>query len=162
MCNEAKHIEPYSLPYVPDKYKTQEMSNEVMHARKSAFFLISDRFKNQEMCIKAVEINSWQLGNFKSQKNCDAVVGEDPYSLQFIPYWFVKLKEIRYDDFDNDDELITWYEGYKRCRTHKAKVKEELMPITWHHTRMRGWCMTEDKKKKRLRKCLLREGEVIR
>ena len=31
MCNEAVHIEPYSLEVVPDRLKTQEMYNEAVH-----------------------------------------------------------------------------------------------------------------------------------
>ena len=34
-------------------------------------------------------------------------------SLEFVPDCYVKLQEMWYEDFDNDDELIEWCNGYK-------------------------------------------------
>ena len=128
------------------------MWNEIMCIRPAAFFLISDRSKTQEMCIEAVKVDPLELyyvpDHFKNQKICDAAVREDPFSLQYVPDWFVKLKEMWYEDFDNDDDLITWYEGYKKRKAQKAKIKEELMPTAWHHTRMQDWCIAEDEKER--------------
>ena len=43
----------------------------------------------------------------------DDAVSEDPYSLQYVPDWLVALQEMWYEDFGNDNELITWCNGYK-------------------------------------------------
>ena len=41
-----------------------------------------------------------------------------------------------YEDFgddDDDDKLIRWYEGYQKRKAQKAKIKDELMPISCIH-----------------------------
>ena len=43
----------------------------------------------------------------------------------------------------NDDELFTWYEGYKKRKAQKAKLKEESIPIAWPRAKMQDWCMSE-------------------
>ena len=43
--------------------------------------------------------------------------------------------------------MIKWYNGYKKRRAQKAKIKEELMPIAWHHDHVMDWCMSEDEQK---------------
>ena len=35
----------------------------------------------------------------------------------------------------HDGETVEWYEGYKKRKTQKAKIKEELLPIAWHPSR---------------------------
>ena len=52
-----------------------------------------------------------------------------------------------YDDYCNDERLIKWYEGYEKRRAQKPLIKDELMPIAWHPSRLWDWCMSEDKKK---------------
>ena len=114
-----------------------------MRENPAVFFLILDRFKTQEMYIRAVEVDPLQLidvlDHFKTQEMCDDAVWRDPFSLQFVPDWFVTQEQINLwdgdDDYCNDDKIIKWYEGYKRCRVQKAQIKKELLPITWHPLR---------------------------
>lgn len=72
MRAEAVQKEPYSLHYVRDKYKNQDIIKESMLISLVLFFLITDHLKIQEMCIKTVEENSWDLfyapDHFKTQK----------------------------------------------------------------------------------------------
>ena len=72
-----------------------------MHARLAAFFLIPNCLKNQEMCIRPVKVDLWQLYD--------------------VPDWFVVLQEMWYENFDDDDEIIKWYSGYKNARPKKHK-----------------------------------------
>ena len=53
-----------------------------------------------------------------------------------------------YDDdyVYNDHEMIRWYDGYKKRKAQKAKIKEELLPIAWYPDRIKDWCMSGDKK----------------
>ena len=48
---------------------------------------------------------------------CDDAVWEDSYSLRFFPDWFVTHQQVKIwhddDDYDDDDEIINWYNGYK-------------------------------------------------
>ena len=126
MCKEAVRREAYTLRYVPDYLKTQEMCEDVIHVRPEEFFLIPDCFKTQEMCERAVE--------------------DDPSSLQYFPDWFGTQEQIGLGYDDDEDNLFKWYEGYKKRKAQKASIKEELMPIAWQPSRWWDWCMQKMKK----------------
>ena len=66
--------------------------------------------------------------------------------LEHVPDWFVTLQEMWYEEFDDDDVLITWRDAYKR-KAQKAKIKEELMFVAWHPGQRWNWCVPEDEKK---------------
>ena len=67
------------------------MCNKAMCKNAAAFSLVPDQFKIQEMCI--LEVDPWHLGDvsdhFKTQEMCDKEVGDDAFSFQFVPDWFV-------------------------------------------------------------------------
>ena len=50
-------------------------------------------------------------------------------------------------DYNNDNELINWCDGYKKRKAQKAKIKEELMPTAWHPSRWQNWYFPEDETK---------------
>ena len=126
-------IEPYSLAFVPDCFKTQEMCDKVLEIDPFNLWYVPDNLKTQGMCIRAVEI-------------CRGL-------LQFVPDWFVTHQQVEvwcgqseYDD-DDYDTFSEWYNGYKKRKAQKAKTKEEFFPIAWHPDRVMVWCMSEDKKR---------------
>ena len=88
------------------------------------------------MCIKAVEAESWLLyhvpDHLKTQGMRDKAGRDDPSYLQYFPDWFVTQQLLKlwhdYDDHCNDDKRAESYDGYKRRKTQKAKIKQELMP----------------------------------
>ena len=100
-----------------------------MLVRPAAFFLIPDHFKTQDMCIRAVEVDPWQLYH--------------------VADWYVVSQEMWYEDFDDDEEIIEWHDGYKKQKAYKAKMKEGLLPFAWHPSRWWDWCVFEDEKKER-------------
>lgn len=77
---------------------------------------------------------------------------EDPFSLIYVPYWFVTQDQlkIQYDDDDNfcDDEIVEWCNEYKNRKTQNAEINKELMPAACYRTRTQNWSMTEDEKKR--------------
>ena len=123
------------------------MCNEIMRTMPEAFYHILDRFKTQEMCKKAVEVDpsSLQLvpDCFKMHEIWDKAVRDDSSSLQFAPDWFVTREGVYvwYDDYcddggdywvtggNDDDKFFQWYDGYKKRKAQKAKIKEERLPI---------------------------------
>ena len=133
-------IFPRLLWLIPDHIKTQEMFEKAVENEPGALEYIPDQYKTQEMCDKAVK--------------------DDSSFLQFVPDWFVTREQIDmwYDDYydddsdhyDNDDEdkFFEWYDGYKKRKTQKASMKEELLPIAWHPSRYWDWCMSEDEKRR--------------
>ena len=155
MCDEAVRINPLSLAYVPYHLITQEMCNEIMRTMPDIFHRIPDRFKTQEMCIKAVKVDPWQPkdipDHFKIQEMCDKSVRDYLFSLRYVPDWFVTQEQIDDNYHDNyvynDNGIIKWYDGYKKRKAQKAKIKKELMSITWHPSRWWDWCIPEDEKR---------------
>ena len=95
------------------------------------------------MCNESVEIDPYAVrllpDHLKTQEMCDKAVRDYLFSLQFVPDQFVTQYQVDiwYDDdyVYNDNEMIKWYEDYKRRRAQKARIKEELMPIAWHPSR---------------------------
>ena len=154
MCNEAVAQFPYALGYVPDELKTQEMCDEAVDNNPLVLYLVPDRFETEDMCIKALGVDPWSLrdilDNLKTQETCNKAVEDDPSSLLFVPDWFVKQQHIKAwgdDDYWYDvGEMIEWYEGYKKRKSQKAKIKEELLPIAWHPSRVMDWRMSEGEK----------------
>ena len=130
------------------------MCDEALHNNPAVLFLVPDHFKTEEMCIKALEVDPWSLynipDNLKTPKMCNKAAEDDPSSLQYVPDWFVTQEQIDiwYDDdyWYHDDEMIEWYEDCKKRKAQKARIKEELLPITWHPDRVMNWCMSGDKR----------------
>ena len=143
MCDKAVEIDPYALWYVPDYFKTQEMCHKAVRIYPYLLEVVPDHLKIEEMCIKALEVDPWLLKDvldyFKTQKMCDKAFWQDTFSLQYVPDWFVTQQQIKswhyYDDYYNDDKL-KWYDGYQKRKAQKPKIKEELLPIAWHPSRV--------------------------
>ena len=131
MSNAAVMKDPCALEFVPDHFKTQETCDDVVMEDPCSLEFVPDHFKRQKICDKAVK--------------------DESSSLLFVPDWFFSQQQIKSwhdgDDFYDDDEIIEWYSGYQKCKTQKAKIKEELKPIAWHPSRWWNWCMTKDEKK---------------
>ena len=87
---------------------------------------------------------------FKTREMCQKSVDRYLYLLRYVPDWFVTDQQIKIchdnDEYCNNDKLIQWYDGYKKRRAQKASIKEKLLPITWHQSRWRDWCVSEDEK----------------
>ena len=143
MCKKAVEKDPWWLYNVPNHFKTQTMCEGVVEDGPCSLKFVHDSFKTWIMCDQAVK--------------------EDSSSLQYVPGWFVTREGVymwyddHYDDdgdhWDYEDKFFEWYDGYKKRKAQKAKIKEELLPITWHLDRVMNWCMSEDEKKKRWTNC---------
>ena len=86
--------------------------------------------------------------HLKTQNMCDKIVEESPWSLEYVPNWFVTQQQIQlwHDNayYCNDDRVIKWYKGYRKLKAQKASIKEGLMPIALHPSRSWDWCVRED------------------
>ena len=59
---------------------------------------VPDHFKTQEMCKRVVEespVLKYVPDRFTTQKMCDKTVKDDPYTLQFVPDWFVTQQQLK-------------------------------------------------------------------
>ena len=158
MCNEAVDIDPLSLAFIPDHFKTAEMRIEALRMVLYPLPYVPDQCKTLEICEKAVEDDPWLLkyvpDHFKTQEICERPVEEDLSSLQYVPDMFVTQEQIDlwYDDseyYDDKDEdnFFKWYHSYKKQKTQKASIKEEFLPIAWHPSKYWDWYMSEDEKR---------------
>ena len=127
MCNEAVQRAPWTLVWVSAWLLTQQMCNEAVQSYPWTLEHVPDQYKTQEMCNEAVQ--------------------REPEVLEHVLDWFVTLQKMWYEEFDDDDELITWRDAYMKCKAQKAKIKEELMPVAWHPDQWWNWCVPEDEKK---------------
>ena len=69
----------------------------------------------------------------------------------------VDLDKINLDDDNNFYEdnaetiihvrLLAWHNKFEKYEAFKKHINKELMPVTWHPSRWRDWCMLEDEKK---------------
>ena len=127
--------ESYTLYYITDRLRMQEIYNEIMCTMPNAFHRIPDRFKIQKICNKAVEVDPWQLkdlpNQFKTQEMCNKAVRYYLLSLQFVPDWLVTQQQIDLwydkDYVYNDNEMIKWYDGYKA--PNKQRLRGSFYPL---------------------------------
>ena len=105
------------LFFIPDHLKAQEMWNKEVDIKPNFSVLVPDRLRAEEMCNKAVY--------------------KYPWLLKYLPDWFVTQQQLKlwHDDdyYCNDDEIIKWYDGDKKRKAQKVKLKEVLMPISWQY-----------------------------
>ena len=65
--------------------------------------------------------------HFKTQEMCNEAVYMKPYSLPYVPDWFVTQGQVKIwhdnDDYCNDDELFELYDASKKHKAQKEKIK---------------------------------------
>ena len=130
MCEKVVEKRSCSLHYVPDLFKAKEMCEKVVEKKPFLLHYVPGHLKTKEMCEKLVEAG---LG-----------------LLKYVPDYFVTHQQIKIwrddDEYCNDHEFIKWYRSYKKRKSQKAKIKEELMLITWRPSRWWDWLIPEDEK----------------
>ena len=147
--------DPRYLEFIPDLFKKQEMCIKVVEEDSYQLWCIPDHLKSQAMCERANEKFPYNLrfvpDYFKTRKMCKGVVEKYPWALKYIPDWFVASEQLNlWRDYHcpyHNNEMIKWYEGYKKQKVQKAEIKEEVIPIAWHPSRWYDWCISEDEKK---------------
>ena len=66
--------------------------------------------------------------------------------LKYVPDW--QVMKLTTDRCCLPEDIIEWYDGYKKGKAEKSKTKEELLPIAWHPDRGMDWCVPEDEKRR--------------
>ena len=104
--------------------------------------------------------------HLKMQKMCDKAMRNGPSSLQYVPDWFVSKEGVYmwHDDYyddngdywvagrDDEDKCFKRYDDYQKQKAQKTQIEEELLPIAWHPSRWRDWCMSEKRLEKKKQK----------
>ena len=76
MCNETMRIKSYSLAFVPDCFKTQEIRNKAIEIDQFTLWHVPDNLKTLGICIRAVEAGL--------------------RLLEYVPDWFVMQQQIKF------------------------------------------------------------------
>ena len=108
------------------------------------------------MCERAIDKYSLVLefvpDQYKVQEMCNKALKKGPCFLIHVPDWFVTQDQVKTwhedDCYCNDDEIVEWYNEYKKHKAQKAEIKEASMPIAWHPSRCWDWGIPEDKKER--------------
>ena len=174
-CNRELVRKPRSLEFIPDIFKTQEMCNKAVKTHSCILrfvpfhfwtnrminraiekymcpMIMSDYLNTQEKCERVVENSPCTLrfvpGHFNTQEMCDRAVRDEPSSLQYVPDCFVTREQIQmwYDKSEYCDNFFKEYNGHKKRKAQKAKIKEEFLPNTWYPNGVMDWFMSEDEK----------------
>ena len=132
--------------------RIQEVYDEaVAHCRVSLQEINLIRIKDEDVDIEPRFLPA-EIDCFKTREMHENAVKKYLWLLKYVPDWFVIHQQIKIwhdnDDYCNDDELIEWYDGYKKGKTQTTSIKEEPVPIAWHLSRWRDWCVPEDEKKR--------------
>ena len=112
------------------------MQNKAVEDELQTLELVPDNLKTKTMCERAIEEGTYNLkfvaDHFKTQEICDKTVRGSLYSLQFVPDWLNTKEQLKVmGGHCNYIWFIKRYEGYKKRKTQKAKIKQELNPISW-------------------------------
>ena len=156
MCQETVKRNYWCMWYVPDWLETIEMCNKAVKDDSSFLASVPDCLKSQEMCNEVVRRETFTLGHvpdhLKTEKMSEKAFCKEMRSLKYVPDWFVTDQKIwealrfligRYCLLD---DLIKWYEGYKKRKAQEASIKEELIPIASLLSLWWDWCVPEDEK----------------
>ena len=75
-------------------------------------------------------------------------MSEGSHVLKYVPDRYVKLQEMWYEDFYNDDGFLESCNYYKQRITHKTQIEEDLIPVVENPTWIQDPCMAEDEKRR--------------
>ena len=89
------------------------------------------------MCNEAVQSDPWILKHVPdqsvTQKVSNQTVKKSPWVLKRVPDQFVTQKMC--DEAVKKSPCALWYKGYEQRKAQKAKIKEDLMAVSWHPDR---------------------------
>ena len=89
------------------------------------------------------------MNQYKDQKMCEKAVNDYPFMLKFLPDWFVTPNMLDVlDNVEDVGELIVWHNEHKQRKAYKKGTCKGLISIAWPPSRMWGWYMPENEKKK--------------
>ena len=100
MCDEIVGIEPRSFAFVPDHFRTEEMWNDTVIRDAFTLGYVSDNVKTQGMYNEAMHENPAAFflvpDHFKTQEMCIKALEVDPWELCDVPD-YLKTKKIHDD-----------------------------------------------------------------
>ena len=142
-CTVLLHMLKY-VPGAQEAYDDEVIRHyrlllEIYLLLMSGLFFISDHLKTQEMCNEEVDIEPRLLAlvpdHLKTEEICNKAVRRKLYTLRYVPDWFVTQEQLKIWHDDDEDKFFVWYDGYKKRKAQKVKIKEGLLPVGWHPSR---------------------------
>ena len=107
VLDQAVRRRPWGLKHVSDDLKDQGIREWVVYKNPRMLEYVPDHSKTREMC--------------------NDVVMEHLLLLRHVPDWFATQQKLRQcDDCYDDNGYIKWYDGYKKRKAQKAKIKKRV------------------------------------
>ena len=141
----------FLLNSVPDRYKTQKISDKATDGYLAALTFFPDFFVISKM-----------LEKFHDALNAsDGVFDKDFSKITFFANQMgilrVDLDKINLNNYNNFQEgnpdtivhakSLAWHNKFEKRKEFKENLSEELMPVAWHPAKLWDWCLSEDEKK---------------
>ena len=112
MCNEAVDDSLVALKLIPDWFVTSKMVKKLYTAlyADDGFLFFDEDSDSVTFCCHEMGIASVNLDNINLDNNFDK---DDPDVIILI-------------------RLLAWHKKFKKCKSLKKKICEELMLLAWH------------------------------
>ena len=153
MCERINSEIPFSLRYVLDQYKTQQMCIKAVDDCLAALKLAPDRFVPRKMIKKLFPV-SYVDENilYLNEDSSNVEFNYNETSICNIDLNCIKLDDNNFDEDDPDTiihvGLLAGNIKFEKRKAFKKELNEELMPVGWHPERWWDWCMSENEKKR--------------
>ena len=134
MCDKIISDNPFSLRFVPDQYKTQQMCDKPVDDCLAALKLVSDWFVTSKMIKKLFTALYADENIFYLNEN----FGNFIFNCNEMGVLNIALNCINFDDnnFDEDDpdpvihvRILAWHIKFEKRKALKKELSEELMPV---------------------------------
>ena len=132
MCDRNISEDPFSIRYISNQYKTQQMCDKAAHDCLAALKFVPDWFAASEM-IKILFTAFYADENifYFNEDSGNAVFTSNGMGILNIDFNNINLGDTNYDEDDHNTiilvRLLAWYINFEKRKALKKKMNEELM-----------------------------------
>ena len=140
MCDRIIFNDPFSIRYVTDQYKTQQMCDKAVDDCLAALKFVRDWFVASKM-IKRLFIALYANQNilFLKEDSSNVLFYSNEMGILNIDLNNINLDDTNYDENNPDTiiltRLVAWCIKFQRCKSLKKELNEKLMRVAWHPNR---------------------------
>ena len=154
MCNSIMSNDHFSMRYVPDQYKIQPVCDIAVDDCLAALKFVAEWLVKSKM-IKRFFTTLYADENilYFNENPSNTVFNCNGVGILNIDLNNMNLDNTDYEEDDSDTinysyQTLAWQIKFKKRKTLKEKISEELMPIAQHPKRWWDWCMSKNEKEK--------------
>ena len=134
MCNSIISDDPFSITYVPDRCKTQQMCDNAVDGCLAALNLVPDWFVTSKM-IKILFTAFYADENvlYFNENFIDVVCICNKMGVLNMDLNNINLDDTNHDEDDPDTLILvrplTWHIKFEKRKALKEELNEELIPV---------------------------------